>query len=397
MRRKNLSVLALAMVSFLPAVAQQTITITGKVKFTDENFKIQVYQREGTSKKVLAEVPVAADKTYKIDVPVAEPGVAIVDCGHWQSVNVWLEDENMDINFRGLDTARIKIKNPPYVYINGGKKAEVMNMINFEAYRNYQHMIAVSQATYRAKIEDQKKSQELSMALYDAGSDNYRAHMRYITEHFADRSSVLAAISSLNAEKDKELIDEALATLSATSASNKQLVDNYLKKEAARKEAAERMKEGNPAPDFEFLTVKGKKTSLKKYKGKVLLLDFWASWCGPCRQEIPNMKKYYEEYKDKGVEFLSVSIDAKKDAWTKAMKEENMAWQQGWVSDAGKSVMNTYQFGGIPFIILIDKEGNIYKKLLRGEAIKQAIDEVLAGKKAGAKKTISMSMGAAMM
>ena len=125
----------------------------------------------------------------------------------------------------------------------------------------------------------------------------------------------------------------------------------YRKKVIEEKEARERMKEGNPAPNFSFQNVKGKKVALDEYKGKVLVLDFWASWCGPCRAEIPNMKKYYEEFKGKGVEFLSVSIDAKKDAWEKAMKEEGMAWPQGWVTDAGKSVMNTYQFGGIPFIL----------------------------------------------
>ena len=162
--------------------------------------------------------------------------------------------------------------------------------------------------------------------------------------------------------------------------------------QAEIKEKRERMQEGNPAPEFTFQNLKGKETKLSKFKGKVLVLDFWASWCGPCRQEIPNMKKYYEEFKDKGVEFLSVSIDAKKDAWTKALGEEKMAWQQGCVTDAGKSVMNTYQFGGIPFIILIDKDGKIYKKNLRGEKIKEAIEDCLAGKKPTAPK-VMMGMG----
>ena len=78
---------------------------------------------------------------------------------------------------------------------------------------------------------------------------------------------------------------------------------------------------------------------------------------------------------------LSVSIDAKKDDWTKALKEEQMLWMQGWTPDSGKSVLKTYQFNGIPFIILIDKEGKIYRKHLRGEQIKKAIDDCLMGKK----------------
>jgi peroxiredoxin len=258
-------------------------------------------------------------------------------------------------------------------------------------------MIAISQATYRAKIEDEAERSKLSMTLYGMSSDNLTAYMRYIAEHYADRNSALVAISSLDETEDKALIEEALNKIEKLSPASKTLVDNLRKARAEKKEREERMKVGNPAPAFTCLNAKGKKMSPSDFKGKVLVLDFWASWCGPCRQEIPNMKKFYEEFKGKGVEFLSVSIDAKEEAWRKAMKEENMAWPQGWVKDGGKEVMNLYQFGGIPFILVIDKDGNIFKKNVRGENIKTAVQECLDGKKASAPKVVSMGMmGAAM-
>lgn len=377
------------------AFAQQTVTIKGNVKFIDKDFKVSVYQRSGTDKKILAEVPVNEDHTYSVTVPFDKPGVATVDCGHWQDVNVWLEDENMDIDFRGKDTAKIIIKNPPYVYIRAGKKNEVMNLVNFVGYRGYQSMIAISQNVWKANIEDEKTKSKLSSSLYDASGDNNRAWMRYLAEHYADQTSVLVPIGRLDEEKNADLINTTLAHLETTSETAKQLVADYRKTKAEEKEMRERMKEGNPAPEFTFQNEKGKTVSIKKLKGKMIVLDFWASWCGPCRKEIPNVKKYYAEYKDKGVQFLSVSIDAKKDAWTKALKEEQMPWMQGWTPDAGKTVMNTYQFGGIPFIILIDKEGNIYRKNLRGEEIKAAIDDCLAGKKV--EKKVVKSISAAMM
>lgn len=395
MRKFSMFILAVCSAWAFQASAQQTVTIKGKVKFTDKDFKVSVYQRSGTDKKILAEVPVNADNTYSITVPFDKPGVATVDCGHWQDVNVWLEDENMDIDFRGMDTARIKIKNPPYVYIRAGKKNEVMNLVNFVGYRGYQSMIAISQNVWRAKIDDEKTKNSLSSSLYDASGDNNRAWMRYLVEHYSDQTSVLVPIGCLDAEKNADIINPALARLEASSETAKQLVADYRKTKVEEKEMRERMKEGNPAPDFTFQTQKGKALSIKKLKGKMIVLDFWASWCGPCRKEIPNVKKYYAEYKDKGVQFLSVSIDAKKDAWTKALKEEQMPWMQGWTPDAGKAVMNTYQFGGIPFIILIDKDGNIYRKNLRGEEIKQAIDDCLAGKKV--EKKVVKAIGAAMM
>lgn len=379
----------------LQGFAQHSVTINGKVKFIDKDFKVSVYQRSGTDKKILAEVPVNDDHTYSITVPFDKPGTATVDCGQWQGVDVWLEDENMDIDFRGIDTAKIKIKNPPYVYIRAGKKNEVMNLVNFVGYRGYQAMIAISQNVWKTKIEDQKEKSTLTNAMYDANYDNSDAWMKYIVEHYADMTSVLVPLSQLDEDKDVDLINATLSHLESTSESAKQIVADYRKKKAEEKEMRERMREGNPAPEFTFQNEKGKTINIKKLKGKIIVLDFWASWCGPCRKEIPNVKKVYAEYKDKGIQFLSVSIDAKKEAWTKALKEEQMPWMQGWTPDAGKSVMNTYQFGGIPFIILIDKEGNIYRKNLRGEDIKNAIDDCLAGKKVAPK--VVMSMGAAMM
>ena len=398
MRKKNFLLASLMLLS-VAVFAQDKVTIKGHVKFIEEGFKVTVFQRNGSSRNVLAETTVNDDHTYTVEVPVTSPGQATVDCGKWQDVTVWLEDENLEIDFRGLDTAKIKIKNPPYVHIRGGKNNELMNLINLELYRNYQRMIAISQATYRTQIPDEAEKKNLTSSLYGMNDDNYTAYMRYFAEHYADRNSVLVAIASLDEEKDAALIEESLSKVEQLGPTSKTLVDNFRKKRAEQKILRERMKEGNPAPAFTCVSPKGKTLSPDKYKGKVLVIDFWASWCGPCRKEIPHMKEYYEEFKDKGVEFLSVSIDANEEAWRKALKEENMAWPQGLAKEAGKEVKELYQFTGIPFILVIDKEGNIYKKRLRGEAIKKAIQDCLDGKAASAPKTVSMGgmmMGASM-
>ena len=143
------------------------------------------------------------------------------------------------------------------------------------------------------------------------------------------------------------------------------------------------MMEGQPAPLFTCPTPDGEEIGPETFKGKILLMDFWASWCGPCRGEVPNLKETYAKYKDKGVEFLSVSVDKSEEAWRKAMEEEQMEWPQALAPKAGAEVMDLYQFSGIPFILLLDQEGKIVAKHLRGEAIGKTIGDLLDGFKPG--------------
>ncbi|MEI3125667.1 MAG: TlpA disulfide reductase family protein [Odoribacter splanchnicus] len=103
--------------------------------------------------------------------------------------------------------------------------------------------------------------------------------------------------------------------------------------------------------------------------------------------EIPHLKEAFEAYNKKGVEFLSVSIDKDGAAWRKAMKEENMPWAQVQAPKAGKDVMKLYQFSGIPYILVLDQEGRIVGKNLRGQKLMDKLEEMVNG---GAKKSVAM-------
>ena len=105
------------------------------------------------------------------------------------------------------------------------------------------------------------------------------------------------------------------------------------------------------------------------------MIDFWASWCGPCRKEIPNLKKVYAEYKDKGLQLIGVSIDNSEAAWQKAVKEEQLDYLQ--LNDPKNITGKLYNFNGIPFIILISPEGIILEKGLRGTEVGEKVAKYL--------------------
>jgi len=135
---------------------------------------------------------------------------------------------------------------------------------------------------------------------------------------------------------------------------------------------------GEKILDFTQNDTTGKPVQFANFKGKYVLVDFWASWCGPCRGENPNVLKAYNEYKDKNFTVVGISLDDKADRWEKAIREDNMPWTQlsdlkGWKNE----LADYYGIQGIPSNLLIDPNGKIIAKDLRGEALHAKLAEVL--------------------
>lgn len=138
-----------------------------------------------------------------------------------------------------------------------------------------------------------------------------------------------------------------------------------------------RLKIGGPAPVFTQVNPAGKPVSLASYKGKIVLIDFWASWCSPCRQEIPNLVSQYKMYKDKGFEILSVSLDNSRDKWLKAVQQEGMAWQQVCdLNGQNNKAAVLYGVSAIPATFLVDRDGKLISTGLRGEELNKKLAEL---------------------
>lgn len=134
-------------------------------------------------------------------------------------------------------------------------------------------------------------------------------------------------------------------------------------------------KEGTVVPDFKVKDKTGKEVSLSELRQgkKYVLIDFWASWCNPCRKEIPNLKKLYAQYNDKGFEIVSISIDQKKADWEKALKEEGLTWPN-FLDETGVAALYKVKF--VPTMYLITADGVMVGENLRGEALATKLKEL---------------------
>lgn len=185
-------------------------------------------------------------------------------------------------------------------------------------------------------------------------------------------ASALAYLADVNDYQSNKMLLDMIPEQDRKSLSAKWLVN--------RVEILSHQIIGAECPDFTFTDANGKNVSLKDFRGKIVVLDFCASWCGPCRKEMRSMLTIYNELKADDLEFISVSLDDSEAKWRKMLDEEKLPWVMLWDktgfpknSKTPSAIQTDYGFYSIPFLVVIDKEGKLAARNVRGEQVREAI------------------------
>lgn len=231
----------------------------------------------------------------------------------------------------------------------------------------------VMQATPE-QLNDTAFTEQLNREYRQLLDERSQKQQQYVRDHPDSYFSIEALSESVSSEFDAEVIEPLFLSIS-----EKHRGTFTGKAFAQRIEAAKTIAIGKKAPDFTQNDPNGNPVSLSDFQGQYLLLDFWASWCGPCRQENPNLVKAYAAYNDKGFEILGVSLDNNdgKEAWVKAIEKDGLTWTQ--VSDLNSwnnEVARLYGVRAVPQSYLINPEGIIIAQNLRGDALEEKLSEI---------------------
>lgn len=375
--KKLLFCLALLLPVITFAQSPQPFNVTGKLGSL--NTELYLFYQLGSNKVLDSTQCVNGSFEFKGDLMY--PSVALLIADHKNAGSAKLELSTADKLVFYIDKGTIQIQSPDSVY-----KAQIIGSpINDQ----YKQLVAINdEATGRTS---KMMSEEVKATTGQTTASQQNEIQTKLKAIQTDYKNKLITFIKQNPNSYLSLV--SIETLGGPSPDPNELLPllNGLSKdlqdtEMARslKDALESMKSveiGAMAPDFEEADTTGKPVRLSSFRGKYVLLDFWASWCGPCRQENPNVVKAYNRFKDKNFTIIGISLDKPNGgfAWLNAIRNDHLTWTQ--LSDLkfwNNSVAQLYFVQSIPKNFLIDPTGKIIAQDLRGDDLEAKLEEVLS-------------------
>ena len=328
----------------------------------------RAYLRTADRETIIDSVDIEGGK-FEFSGKLAEPGVFVLQVNR-RSFLFFMDGKEMEIT--------CPYSNLRSEYLTGSPANDLEQLYQEQVGSGILAKQSALLDQYKVALDanDQNSSDEIMTRTLQLEDERYALTKEFVQEHadniFSDH--IANVVKGESYEKGNELYD-LLSDKVKASSFGKQLRQNV---DALAVSAI-----GVPCPDFQVKDEAGKTVYLSSLKGRIVVLDFWASWCGPCRQEMKNLRLQYAEFKDRGLEMMSISLDDSEEKWRKACEEEQIPWistrdENGW---AKSEIRKLFGIQSIPFIVLVDKEGNIVAKNIRRNLLREKIIELLAEKK----------------
>ncbi|MCZ8134468.1 MAG: redoxin domain-containing protein, partial [Algoriphagus sp.] len=345
------------------SASEGRVLITGKIENAPEGLVV-LTQYTDSRPNVLDTLEVDSNGEFKYDLEVNTPTFYELNLYGQRAVKLALFKEDVEVKFNFSDPASLQIE--------GSEDSKEMLKLEklMEEYQltvnklNEQYYEAMS----KNDTETIKKIQLDAMTLESQQAEKVKEMITSMGDSFAS----LAAIGLLNPKNDFPFIDELITKLNDTYPGTSSIMQ--MKQQLDEMRA---LSVGQVAPDFELPDPNGKMVKLSDLRGKYVLIDFWAAWCKPCRQENPNVVRLYNQYKEKGFEVFGVSLDRTKEDWVKAISDDQLTWTH--VSDLkyfNSAAAELYKIEAIPATYMIDPDGKIIAKDLRGPSLENKLAEL---------------------
>lgn len=362
------------------STSKDGLTMKGQLNNMPKDMKVFLEELTYTSRNGVDTAVLDAKGKFNMNAIIKNQGLYQLRIGEQKAIFLVLDEKSATVDI-SADTA--DLTNFTYKVKGSAASEQLRNFI--QQTKTYGEAFGTAMNDYNLNVDGEtpdsiRKIYELKVMKADSNFRNYAAG--YIDTVRNPIVAVFAA-SNLDYANDAATIDKLTARIGKDYGSLP-FVQDYLKvvesqkAQLAQQNAPPAIQPGATVPDIALQDFNGNVIKLSSLRGQVVLLDFWASWCGPCRKENPNVVKAYETYKDKGFTIYSVSLDTDKNKWIAGIKKDQLMWPnhvsdlKGWQS----SVCDVYGVRAIPQSFLLDKEGKVIATNLRGEQLMQTLQTV---------------------